>query len=280
MERRPTISQALEIKSSAFVTWDGKPTRRTVKKAACSQTEDCGRLCQLPHWEETRLGYDQLAVGFWYEVYKHQARLILGYVVEAFAELGCDLGSLQSGDPVFQVTALKKHAQLVSQLYHILEDGKLITQTNQGFSIYQDIVGAYPQHDDVNKLIRAVGSQLAAYLTGEQDGLQVVFGNREAKKTLEAMYEFWLLLRTPMLLLDDMLLKAFTNAMDGGEYITNHLGNHGIPFEYVFTDNSSLLVAAAKKQFKGVDGMSFEVPDIEKPVSPECEGGVLLHHRD
>ncbi|KAI0455410.1 BcPKS19, polyketide synthase [Xylaria acuta] len=256
-------------------------------------------------FEETRLGYDQLAVGtkavgFWLEVYRHQARLVLGYVVEAFAELGCDLKSLQPGDPVPRVKALKKHTQLVSQLYRILEDGKLATLTNQGFvrsgspvdetpaeSIYQDLVGAYPQHDDVNKLVRAVGSRLAACLTGEQDGLQVVFGNRETKKTLEAMYEFWPLLRTPTLLLGDMLLKAFTNATGGGKfrilevgagtggttrYITNHLRNHGIPFEYVFTDISSSLVAAAKKQFNGVDGMSFEVLDIEKPVGPEYEG--------
>ncbi|KAI1755466.1 BcPKS19, polyketide synthase [Xylaria castorea] len=221
-------------------------------------------------FEETRLGYDQLAagtkaVGFWSEVYKHQARLVLGYV------------SIQPGDPVPQVKTLKKHTQLVSQLYHILEDGKLITQTSQGFvrSGSPDLVGA------------AVGCRLAACLTGEQDGLQVIFGNRETKRTLEAMYEFWPLLRTPTLLLGDMLLKAFTNATGGGKfrilevgagtggttrYITNHLRNHGIPFEYIFTDISSSLVAAARKQFKGVDGMSFEVLDIEKSVSPEYEG--------
>ncbi|KAI0862679.1 BcPKS19, polyketide synthase [Xylaria cubensis] len=256
-------------------------------------------------FEETRFGYDQLAegtkaVGFWSKVYKHQAQLVLAYVVESFDELGCELRSIQPGDLVPQVKALKKHMQLVSQLYNILEDGKLIIRTNRGFvrsdtlvdgtpaeSIYQDLVGTYPQHDDVNKLIRAVGSQLAACLTGKQDGLQVVFGNRETKKTLEAMYEFWPLLRTPTLLLGDMLLKAFTNATGGGKcrilevgagtggttrYITNHLRNHGIPFEYVFTDISSSLVAAAKKQFKGVDGMSFEVLDLEKPVIPEYEG--------
>ncbi|KAI0191545.1 BcPKS19, polyketide synthase [Xylaria flabelliformis] len=256
-------------------------------------------------FKESRFGYDQLAegtkaVGFWSKVYKHQAQLVLAYVVEAFDEIGCELGSIQPGDLVPQVKALKKHTQLVSQLYHILEDGKLIIRTNRGFvrsdtfvdgtpaeSIYQDLIGTYPQHDNVNKLIRAVGSQLAACLTGKQDGLQVVFGNRETKKTLEAMYEFWPLLRTPTLLLGDMLLKAFTNATGGGKfrilevgagtggttrYITNHLRNHGIPFEYVFTDISSSLVAAAKKQFKGVDGISFEVLDIEKSVSPEYEG--------
>lgn len=257
-------------------------------------------------FEETKLGYDQLAavtkaIGFWSEAYPGQARLVLGYVVEAFAELGCELRDLRPGDLVPQINALKKHAQLVSQLYRVLEDGKLITLTDRGFarsdgpvdetpaeSIYQDLVGRHPQHDDVNKLVRAVGSRLAACLTGEQDGLQIVFGDRETKKTLEAMYEFWPLLRTPTLLLGDFLLKAFTNAAGGGKfrilevgagtggttrYITSHLRNHGIPFEYVFTDISASLVAAAKKRFKGIDeGMTFEVLDIEKPVSVEREG--------
>ncbi|KAI1195589.1 BcPKS19, polyketide synthase [Nemania serpens] len=256
-------------------------------------------------FEETRLGYDQLAevtkaVGFWSEAYPGQARLVLGYVVEAFAELGCDLKALKPGDAVPQIAALEKHARLVSQLYRVLEDGKLIASTDRGFarsdapvdetpaeSVFQDLVGRHPQHDDVNKLVRAVGSRLAACLTGEQDGLQIVFGDRETKKTLEAMYEFWPLLRTPTLLLGDFLLRALTNAAGGGKfrilevgagtggttrYVTSHLRNHGIPFEYVFTDISPSLVAAAKKRFRGVEGMSFEVLDIEKPATAEQEG--------
>ncbi|KAI0542223.1 BcPKS19, polyketide synthase [Xylaria digitata] len=256
-------------------------------------------------FEETRFGYDRLAegtkaLGFWSEAYPHQARLVLAYVVESFAQLGCVLRLLELGDAVPQVKTLNRHSRLVAQLYHILEDGKLITATNEGFvrsataideasaeSIYQGLVGLYPQHDDVNKLVRSVGSRLAPCLTGEQDGLQIVFGDRETKKTLEAMYEFWPLLRTPTLLLGDFLLKAFTQAAGDGKfrilevgagtggttrYITNHLKNHGIPFEYVFTDISSSLVAASRKQFKGVEGMSFEVLDIEKPIKAEHEG--------
>ncbi|GAP87780.1 putative thiolase-like protein [Rosellinia necatrix] len=262
-------------------------------------------ISAISAFKEIRLGYDQLAEGtgaldFWSEVHPYQARLVLGYVVESFARLGCDLRSLQPGDPVPQVTTLKKHTKLVSQLYRIIEDEKLVKSTNRGYtrsdvpideasaeSVYWDIVGLYPQHDDVNKLIRSVGSQLAACLIGEQDGLQVVFGDRETKRTLESMYEFWPLLRTPTLLLGDALLKAFTNATGGGKfrilevgggtggttrYITSHLQNHGISFEYVFTDISSSLVAAAKKKFKAIEGMSFEVLDIEKPVKVEYKG--------
>ncbi|KAI1127777.1 BcPKS19, polyketide synthase [Nemania abortiva] len=286
---------------------DLNPLQET-KAAVLEPPEKVSRptiISTIDAFEDSRLGYDKLAevtkaVGFWSEAYPRQARLVLGYVVEAFAELGCELKSLQPGQPVPQIKALKRHARLVSQLYRILEDGKLITSVNQGRartrvpvdetpaeSIYQNLVGIYPQNDNVHKLVRAVGSRLAACLTGEQDALQIVFGDRETKKTLEAMYEFWPLLRIPTLLLGDILLKAFTNATGGGKfrilevgagtggttrYITNHLKNHGIPFEYVFTDISSSLVAAAKKQFKDVDGMSFEVLDIEKPVRADYEG--------
>ncbi|KAI0838314.1 BcPKS19, polyketide synthase [Hypoxylon sp. FL0890] len=256
-------------------------------------------------FEETRLGYDRLAegpgaLGFWSEVYPQQARLVLAYVVEVFAELGCDLSRIPSGEVVPQVKALGKHARHMRQLYRILEDGKLIASTSRGFvrtdalvnetpaeSTYQELIGRYPQHDNVHKLVRAVGSKLAACLIGEQDGLQIVFGDKETKRILESMYEFWPLLRVPTLILGDFLLKALTNATGTGKfrilevgagtggttrYIVNHLKNHGIPFEYVFTDISSSLVAAAKKQFKGVDGMSFEVLDIEKSVGLEYEG--------
>ncbi|KAM0304142.1 hypothetical protein ACHAO8_011378 [Botrytis cinerea] len=253
-------------------------------------------------FNKMRLGYDDIAertkaAGFLTEAYPHQARLVLAYVKEAFAKLGCDWTSLRSGDRIPQFKVLHKHKQLMRQLHRVLEDGNLISSTNQGFvladspidgtpaeSIYQQILGLHPQHDVVLKLVRSVGSQLASCLTGEKDGLQVVFGDRETKQTLEAMYEFWPLLRSATILLGDILLETFTNSHGSGKfrilevgagtggttrYIVNHLRSHGIPFEYVFTDISASLVAAAKKKFTGIDNMSFQVVDLEKPVDVE-----------
>ena len=253
-------------------------------------------------FQDIRLGYDQLAVGtkacdFWAKAYPDQARLVLAYVVEAFAKLGCDLNTMQAGDTVPQVQCLTMHKQLVSQLHRVLADGNLIFAANGGFlrsnvpvdntpaeSLYEKILEPYPQHSSVNKLVNIVGSQLAACLTGEKDGLQLVFGNRTNKHILEDMYENWPLLRTPTLLLGDFLLKAFTNSSGSGKfrilevgagtggttrYVVNHLRSHGIPFEYTFTDISASLVAAARKNFKGIEGMSFELLDIEKPPMEE-----------
>lgn len=262
----------------------------------------------LDAFEETRLNYDQLAettqaVDFWEKAYPHQARLVLAYVVEAFADLGCDLKRLGGGDAVPRVNALDKHAQLVRQLYRVLEEGGLVTSSKDGKgftrtdvpvepipaeAIYHLIVDLYPQHASVNKLVRAVGSEMAACLRGDKEGLQVVFGKRDTKKTLEEMYEFWPLLRTPTLVLGDFLAKAFTTKATGGgkfrileigagtggttRYIVNHLRSQGIDFEYVFTDLGASLVNHASKQFKGTEGLSFDVLDIEKPPKPEYEG--------
>ena len=256
-------------------------------------------------FKEIRFGYDQLAVGtkaanFWADAYPHEARLVLAYVVEAYAELGCDLKKLQPGDSVPEVQSLARHKQLVRQFYRVLEDGHLISATKAGFvrtdtpvdttpaeTLYQKILDPYPQHANVHKLVKVVGSELAACLKGDKDGLQLVFGNRTNKHTLEDMYENWPLLRTPTLLLGDFLMKAFTNFSGSGKfrileigagtggttkYIVNHVRSHGIPFEYTFTDISASLVAAAKKTFKGVEGMSFELLDIEKPPTKEYEG--------
>lgn len=259
-------------------------------------------------FEEMRFNYDRLAVttgavDFWAKAYPHQARLVLAYVVEAFAELGCDLKGLKRGDVVPQIHVLDKHRQLVRQLYRVLEDGRLIAalpgtkgrefirtdvtvDPDSAESIHHQIVNLYPQHASVNKLVRAVGSEMAACLRGDKEGLQVVFGNRETKKTLEEMYEFSPLLRTPTLVLGDFLAQALQANGVGGKfrileigagtggttrYIVNHLRNQGVDFEYVYTDLGASLVNAAAKQFKGVEGMSFEVLDIEQTPKPEYE---------
>ncbi|KAI8945339.1 BcPKS19, polyketide synthase [Xylaria longipes] len=258
-------------------------------------------------FQDIKLRYDQLAdgakaLGFWSQAYPHQSRLVVAYVVEAFAELGCDMRKLSPGDDIPQVQGvLERHKRLINRLFRVLEQEKLIfPSTDQSFartdtpadpttaeSIFHQIVDLYPQHASVNKLVRIVGSKLAACLTGKTDGIQTVFGNKEAKKILEDIYEFWPLFRTPTLVVGDFLTRAFTNATGGGRfrilevgagtggstrYLVNLLKNHGIPFDYVFTDISPSLVAAARQQFKNVEGVTFEVLDIEQKPKTEYDG--------
>lgn len=263
-------------------------------------------------FQETRLNYDRHAKAtgadnFWKSAYSPQARLVRAYIVEAFADLGCDIRKLKAGAVLPPVNALGKHAQLTRQFHRALQDGGLITESSSGSfiradhavdptpaeQIYREIIDLHPQHASVLKLVRAVGSEMAACLSGRKEGIQVVFGNRETKKTLEDMYEFWPLLRTPSLVLGDFLGTAFRNATGRGKFrileigagtggttrhILQHLRGLGVDFEYVFTDLGASLVNAAAKGFKdhhregGGGDLLFDVLDLEKEPKEEYKG--------
>ncbi|KUJ13529.1 BcPKS19, polyketide synthase [Mollisia scopiformis] len=256
-------------------------------------------------FESMRYDFDELAietkaVNFWTQVYPDQASLVLAYIVEAFKNLGCHLSNLQVGADVPQIKFSEKHNKLVSQLYLILEDANLITPSDGGFTrthstvdptppetIFQRIIDRHPENAIAHRLVKIIGDRLAQCLTGEADGAQLLFGIKANKQLMEDFYQNWPILRTPTLLLGDFLMKAFSNSSGRGpfrileigagtggttRYIVNHLQGHGIPFEYTFSDVSASLVAAAKRNFQGVEGMKFEVIDIEKSPAADHLG--------
>ncbi|KAL4733255.1 S-adenosyl-L-methionine-dependent methyltransferase [Aspergillus similis] len=240
-----------------------------------------------------RLGVEGGAINFWKAVYPHQASLVLAYVVEAWAKLGCDLNTLAPGDVLPDVPHLPRHKQLVRQLHRVLEDANLVTVASSGSfvrtttlvdrtpasQIFTEIVGKHPKHASVHKIVQVTGSELAECLTGKKDGLQLVFSSKTNKKNLDDVYENWPLVRTGTLVLGEYLSTLFAQPSGPGKfrileigagtggttkYIVDHLQRHNIPFEYIFTDLSSSLVATAKRTFKHVPGIEFRVLDIEK----------------
>ncbi|KUI58292.1 Conidial yellow pigment biosynthesis polyketide synthase [Cytospora mali] len=70
---------------------------------------------------------------FYKEVFPLQSQLVVRYVVEAFATLGCDLESLQAGTQVPTISADARHEQLVPQLYRILRDDGLLKELHGAF---------------------------------------------------------------------------------------------------------------------------------------------------
>ncbi|KAF2168589.1 hypothetical protein M409DRAFT_36358, partial [Zasmidium cellare ATCC 36951] len=256
-------------------------------------------------FEETRLNYDHhaqaaQASGFWQTAYPLQARLVLAYVVKAFADLGCDLGDLLPDSNLPDIDVLPRHQQLLRRLYLILEDGKLIYSSDDddkvyrrteksvdstpADTIYAEVIDVHPQHDCVLHLVKAMGSRMAACLRGETDPLEILFGDQEMKKLQEDLYEFWLLLLTPALVLADFLAKATTSSSGNGKLrileigagtggttkrIVEYLQRLDIDFEYIVTDISSSLVNATAKHFAGTKGLRFERLDIEQAPTPD-----------
>ena len=241
------------------------------------------------------------AVDFWEKCYPRQAALVLAYVVEAFANLGCDLSILKHSDIVPAIPHLDRHKQVVRQYYCVLEDARLISVNEAGqvirtptpvdrfpaSALFAQIIPDFPHHANVHRVVQAVGSELAPCLTGDKDGLQIIFGNKENKKSLDDLYENWPLVRAGTIALGEFLEKVVANpnrpgkfrllevgAGSGGttKHIVYHLQKLGVPFEYVFTDLSPSLVAAAKRTFKDCPEMTFATLDIEKEPPADWVG--------
>ena len=248
-----------------------------------------------------RAAVETQAVEFWGKCYPRQAALVLAYVVEAFANLGCDLTVLKPGDSVPEIPHLDRHKQVVRQYYNVLEDAHLISVNEAGHfsrmstpvdrtpasTLFAQIIPDFPHHANVHKVVQAVGSELAPCLTGEKDGLQIVFGNKENKKSLDDLYENWPLVRSGTIALGEFLEKAMAKPnrpgkfrileVGGGtggttKYIVPHLQRLGVPFEYIFTDLSPSLVSAAKRIFKDCPEMTFATLDIEKEPPADWVG--------
>jgi acyl carrier protein/SAM-dependent methyltransferase len=255
-------------------------------------------------FEQIRYDYDIFTkqtgfANFWKEVYPTQARLVLAYVVETFATLGCSLASLAHGESVPLVQFLPKHSLLMCQLKKILNDASLVsfngadmvrsdmsTDNTPAIAIYEDILRKFPQHASEHKLLHIMGSKLAEFLIGAADPLQILFRIKENKEFLEDVYANGPMYKAVTELLASFLTKAFRSPPSGGKfhilelgagtggttkYIVDFLVCLGIPFSYTFTDLSAYLVANARHNFAGRSFMEFMVLGIEK-TPPESFG--------
>lgn len=231
------------------------------------------------------------------KVYPKQAQLVLAYVVEAFAALGCDLDSLKTGDRLPSIHHVPKHGKVMSQYYKVLEDASLISITDTAMvrtdtpvnditakQLHEQILSAFPQHESEHRLLNSTGSKLADCLSGRTDPLQVLFHNKADRDLLEEVYTNSPMFATGTKLLGNFFSKIFQKyrgrdklrilelgAGTGGttKYILDRLLSLGIDFTYTFTDLSSSMVAAAKKKFAGYACMEYMVLDVEKtPPGP------------
>lgn len=226
-----------------------------------------------------------------------QSELVVQYVVEAYASLGCNLSALKSGDKVPMIPHIPTHKKVVPQLYRILETAGLIKEENGGYRrtalavsrtpssvLHKAMLEKFPQHTSETKLLNATGPQLADCLSGKADPVGLIFRDSVARALLSDVY-----LNAPMFKAGTMILARYLDevlksvggqreikilelgAGTGGttSYLLETLEQSKCKFKYTFTDLSSSLVMAAKRKFSKYSFMEYTTMDIEK--DPEAK---------
>ena len=144
-----------------------------------------------------------------------------------------------------------------------------------------DIIRNFPEHAVNDRLTHLTSAKLAECLTGERDGLQLLFGTPEGRAVASAMYRDSPINLVWIRQIEDFLKHLFSanstrnepikilemGAGTGGttSRMVPLLASLGVPVQYTVTDISSSLVASARKRFKDYSFMHFKVLDIEKP---------------
>ncbi|KAK0726776.1 hypothetical protein B0T26DRAFT_763988 [Lasiosphaeria miniovina] len=245
--------------------------------------------------------------GFYEHVYPQQRQLVLHYVLEAFAELGCDVAGLPAGATLPPVPHVPKHAKVMGQFAKVLAESSLVEPLPEGDNkplirtsvrvdksvraeaLFQRAVAAHPQHASELKLLRSTGSQLAGVLAGRIDPLQIVFRTKADRDLLEDVYT-----NSPMFSTGTKLLCNFFRAtlarhaaQNGGRQgeplrilelgagtggttkaLLETLAALGVDFVYTFTDLSPSLVAAAKRKFGPRYGAQVEFAVLDVEKAP------------
>lgn len=258
-------------------------------------------------FESIKDNFDRLAdeykfSDFYAKVYDKQACLVLAYVVEAFSDLGVDLNSLRSGDPIPKINVISKHGRMLDVLHEILRHGKLAdydgrqyirsdvpVETTHSSVLFKNLVTQFPQHAKEHTLLSLCGADMSNFLSGKMDPLSVLFGNKMNRNIIEDVYTTAPMFAITSELLTSFLEKALSKSAPGlhgkfhivelgagtgatTRWVVERLLQRGIPIEYTFTDISSALVSAAKRKFAKFDCVKFATIDIEKEPAAHYQG--------
>jgi malonyl CoA-acyl carrier protein transacylase len=240
--------------------------------------------------------------GFCRVVHPRQMALVTAYVVEAFQSLGVRLDTFSPGQAVPMIPVIPRHEKLRTQLYGILEYSQLVNQGKRGdfyrtetpvptttsTTLHEKILLDFPQHESEHRLLHKTGPHLAACLSGDADGLSLIFKNAEALRLVEDVYTLAPNFKSSTMHLTQYLsdiVAKFTNqrnikileigAGTGGttKYLLNQLTTiPGVRLQYTFTDISSSLVKLARKKFQMYDFMHYTTLDISKAPPADLQG--------
>lgn len=224
------------------------------------------------------------------KVYPAQRQLVLAFVTEAFAKLGCPLGKVRPGMAIEPAGILPKYSLLLNALYEILEDGRLLEWRNGkrlrtyrpvdkvgAQTLYERLVLDDPPHANTHQLLQVTASRLADFLTGAADPMQIFYG--KSRLLLQEFYASAPMLVVASKLVTELLRHVLSSSAElteilevgaglGGttKYILDMLIQAGIPFKLTYTDISPSLTGAARQRYKDLPKgcMDYMTLDIEQ----------------
>jgi acyl transferase domain-containing protein/acyl carrier protein/SAM-dependent methyltransferase len=249
---------------------------------------------------ESKLETDHLmekygALGYLRTIAPQQDQLCVTLIIEAFVDLGCNLSAATPGAELSFIPHAGEQKKFAQYLYTVLEtsrivdldDGKIIRThvpitTKPSSDLLRELLDKYPEHACCNELAYYTGSQLAGILTGEKDGIKLIFGTERGRELVGAVYADFPLNKLYYDQMGDFLRRlAQSTSRDtqqgplkilemgaGTGGTTNNLlpllASLGVNIEYTFTDLAPSFVAAARKRYKQYSFMKFRTHDIEK----------------
>lgn len=232
--------------------------------------------------------------GYAENVLPRQTELCVAYVIDAFEKLGCSLRCAQPGSVLPPVRHLPKHMKFVNYCQekllhkeaHLIDiQGSRIIRTavplptESADDIFRDLIENFPDHANDHRLVHYIGTKLAECLSGETDGVQLIFGSLEGRELVSGLYGRSPINMTFLKQMEDLIQRLLFKLPKQGPIKILEMGagtggttagmamlldKLNIPVEYTFTDLSPSLVAAARKRFKHHGFMKFRTHDIEK----------------
>ncbi|KAI1423700.1 beta-ketoacyl synthase [Xylaria sp. FL1777] len=236
---------------------------------------------------------------FFRDVFPLQMDLVIAYIVEAFASLGCSPAQLREGEKAKPFKFVPQHAKLVAELYDIMiqfgiftaEDGGYVrtakpTPAESALTLHERLL-KYSVHESETKLLYCTAHRLADCLSGAVDPIALMFKNSGSRALWENVYTDSPIFKMCTLLFAEYLVDVLQStdpsqeirilelgAGTGGttKHLIERLAATGRNFTYTFTDLSPSLVAAARRRFSKYPFMKFEVINMEKEPDKKFHG--------
>lgn len=237
--------------------------------------------------------------GYWDVLAPKYEKVVLAYIVEAFAYLGSDLRRIQPDGPVPTVDFLPRHSRVMQCLWDILERQE-ITYRKEGITfrtskriidvrssqLTRGYMGWHPKYAVDFALMALTGPALADCLTGTADPLKILFSNSKAQQVLDDFYH-----HSPMLAtMTDQLIIFMKQVISqdslgivrileigagfGGTTtaLAKMLHENGLKVEYTFTDVAPTLVDKARQRFSGYSWMDFRTLNLDQDPPTIMQG--------